>query len=151
MTDRRNRHLPRATALAGGFAATLMIAAGCGSDSSESDSPEEVTGTTYESPTDIIDTLTAEVVPCEPQDPPSATAYSDRAQTCFYTASDGVDDQMTAATYTTAAQQSDAIPYLQDLNPGAAYVQGNGWTVRTSQDLADQVAEVLDGEVVPAP
>lgn len=133
------------------------VATGCSGDSSPAptestiETPSMPEGTTYDSPTDMIAAITAEVVPCKPQDGPTSTLYSDRAQTCWYTASDGVDDLMTAATYASAAQQADAVPYLQDTNPGAVYVQGNGWTVRTSAELAEDVAAALDGEVTAVP
>ena len=142
-----------------GTVLSLGIAVGCGSDSTAdsddlapplSDPSVAPTGTSYESPSDIVAAITAEVVPCEANDPVDSTIYSERAQTCWYTADDSVRDQMTTATYANEAQLAKAIPYLQETNPGAVFVSGNGWSVRTSQDLAEQVAEALDGEVADA-
>jgi hypothetical protein len=154
--DRLSRHRHRAIACAG-TVFLLSVSTACGTDSTAgaddlapplSDPSVEPTGKSYESPSDIVAAITADVVPCEANDPVTSTLYSDRAQTCWYTAADGVTDQMTAATYSNEAQLAKAIPYLQQTNPGAAYVKGNGWSVRTSQDLAEPVAVALDGEVV---
>lgn len=99
----------------------------------------------YESVSEIVDLISAEVVTCVADDPPSATGYSDRAQTCWYTARDGVQDQMTVATYASDAQQAEAIAFLTEINPGDKFVAGQGWTVKTSGDLVAEVAAALGG------
>lgn len=125
--------------------AAVLLATGCASHKT----PE---GPTYPDPAAVINEISIKVVLCDPAGAggPTTTVYSDRAQSCFYTAKDGVDDSMTAATFTTREQQEQGIRYLVDsnINPGMAYAQGNGWLVMTDPELASEVAGALGGTVV---
>lgn len=109
---------------------------------------------TYESPTEIVDIIDAEVVPCAPNegDEPSVTGFSDLALTCWYDRPDGARDQMSASTYATEQQQAQALEYLLAPDggprPGATYVSGPGFTVATEAETAPALAEALDAFVL---
>jgi hypothetical protein len=131
--------------LAGATLAAVLLLTGC-SHSTPADGP------TYKDPAAVITEISINVVLCDPAGAggPTATVYSDRAQSCFYTAADGVEDSMTAATFTTREQQEQGVRYLLDsnVNPGMVYVQGNGWLVMTDPVLAPQIADALGGTIV---
>jgi hypothetical protein len=130
----------------GATLAAVLLASGCGANHAPADGP------TYKDPAAVITELSIKVVLCDPAGAggPTATVYSDRAQSCFYTAADGVDDSMTAATFTTREQQEQGVRYLVDsnINPGMVYVQGNKWLVMTTPQLAPKVAKALGGTIV---
>ena len=94
----------------------------------------------------------SDITACKSDGPPETTLYSERAQTCWYVASDGADDSMTVATYATETQQAQALEYLLDPDggprPGASYVSGYGFTIATDARLAPKIAKALDAFVV---
>ena len=100
----------------------------------------------YETPGEILSELRASGVECSTEGNADSTMYSEWSLFCY--TNETRDDGYDVAIYASGQQQGEAHVYLTDLNPGARYVWGTGWSVRLpSGSDGSEVTTVIGGEV----
>ena len=100
----------------------------------------------YASARDLLDALRSAGVRCDTESEPGETVYAADGWFCY--TNDARDDGYEVAVYADGAQQGEALPYLTELNSGATYVVGTGWSVGLpSGSDGSEVVDAIGGQV----
>jgi hypothetical protein len=100
----------------------------------------------YASATELLDALRAGGIECDTEAEPAPTVASADAWFCY--TNETRDDGYWLDVFVTAEQQGEGMVYMTDLNPGATYVVGTGWSVGVpSGSDGSEVVDAIGGQV----
>lgn len=126
-------------------AAAKPAAASASAESAAAEGDGEFTSE-YASARELLDALRSGGIECDTETEPAETVYAADGWFCY--TNEARDDGYTVAVYASGAQQGEALPYLTELNPGATYVVGAGWSVSLpSGSDGSEVVDAVGGQV----
>lgn len=100
----------------------------------------------YDSARELLEALRSGGIKCDTETEPAETVYAADGWFCY--TNETRDDGYTVAVYADGEQQGEALPYLTELNPGATYVVGTGWSVSLpSGSDGSEVVDAIGGQV----